>query len=303
MRKIPYHTMAHQYTIMGYMEDAQYQQCSEAAEYLNATHPTLYKAVAKRLLGFEFEEVRAKLLEQKKILDPNVRVIVVDETIGRAESASEFLSRITKETEFKLFECEDSDPNSYSALARKNHALYLKSTGAMFAWMTVSIGDMLQGRIVFQLFSNLVPRTCQNFLHLCRGDLPDAVGEDGAPIRLHYKDTTFYRAVKNGWIQGGDVSGKGGNGGYSAYGRYFPDESFAVKHNDVGILGMVNDGEHTNASSFYITLQKSEWMDTRYVAFGRVVEGLSIVNAIAAVETKHNQSFKVPVTISDCGEI
>lgn len=295
--------MAHTFTVVGYMEDAQFQQCSEAADYLNTAHPDGYKVTARKLLGFEFEELRSKLVEQKKIEDPSARVIVVNETAGTAESAGAFLGRIVVDTEFKLFPSDDSDPNGYAALARKNHALYLKSTGAMFAWMIVKIGDMVQGRIVFQLYSNLVPRTCQNFLHLCRGDLPDAKGEDGAPVKLHYKNTTFYRAVKNGWIQGGDVSGLGGNGGHSAYGRFFPDESFAVKHNDVGILGMANDGEHTNSSSFYITLQKSEWMDSRYVAFGRVVEGLSIVNAIASVPTRHNQSFKEVVTISDCGEV
>lgn len=46
------------------------------------------------------------------------------------------------------------------------------------------------------------------------------------------------------------------------------DENFSVPHNQRGIVGMANKGRHTNASQFYITLQPTPWMDTKYVAFG-----------------------------------
>ena len=46
------------------------------------------------------------------------------------------------------------------------------------------------------------------------------------------------------------------------------DENFSVPHNKRGIIGMANKGRHTNASQFYITLQPTPWMDTKYVAFG-----------------------------------
>lgn len=46
------------------------------------------------------------------------------------------------------------------------------------------------------------------------------------------------------------------------------DESFAVSHNKRGILGMANQGPHSNGSQFYITLQPTQWMDRKYVAFG-----------------------------------
>lgn len=48
----------------------------------------------------------------------------------------------------------------------------------------------------------------------------------------------------------------------------FLDESFAVQHNKRGILGMANNGRHTNGSQYYITLQPAPWMDKKYVAFG-----------------------------------
>jgi peptidyl-prolyl cis-trans isomerase-like 6 len=49
---------------------------------------------------------------------------------------------------------------------------------------------------------------------------------------------------------------------------YFTDENFAVSHSRRGMVGMANKGRHTNGSQFYITLQPTKWMDTKYVAFG-----------------------------------
>ena len=66
---------------------------------------------------------------------------------------------------------------------------------------------------------------------------------------------------------------------------------------------MANDGEHTNSSSFYITCGKSGWMNKRYVAFGRVVEGLKVLRALKELKTKHNQSPVDDVVIADCGEV
>ena len=63
------------------------------------------------------------------------------------------------------------------------------------------------------------------------------------------------------------LSGKG-NASESIYGGLFEDESFAVKHNKRGIVGMANNGRHTNGSQFYITLQPAPFMDKKYVAFG-----------------------------------
>ena len=49
---------------------------------------------------------------------------------------------------------------------------------------------------------------------------------------------------------------------------HLTDENFAIEHNKRGIVGMANKGRHTNGSQFYVTLQATPWMDTKYVAFG-----------------------------------
>ena len=83
----------------------------------------------------------------------------------------------------------------------------------------------------------------------------------------------------------------------------FPDECFSMKHDSEGVLGMANSRKNTNASQFYITVGRNSWMDGKYVAFGRVIEGISTLHRIHLQETKHNQMPTVPVVIEDCGEI
>ena len=70
--------------------------------------------------------------------------------------------------------------------------------------------------------------------------------------------------------------------GYSIYGRYFEDESFVIKHNEPGIIGMANmDVPHSNGSQFYITLAPMSAYDGRRVAFGRVIVGFKSFQQIA----------------------
>lgn len=76
------------------------------------------------------------------------------------------------------------------------------------------------GRIMFQLFSDICPKTCKNFLCLCSGEkgLGKTTGK-----KLCYKGSTFHRVVKNFMIQGGDFSEGNGKGGESIYGGYFKE--------------------------------------------------------------------------------
>ncbi|XP_034848862.1 NK-tumor recognition protein isoform X7 [Mirounga angustirostris] len=105
------------------------------------------------------------------------------------------------------------------------------------------------GRIMFQLFSDICPKTCKNFLCLCSGEkgLGKTTGK-----KLCYKGSTFHRVVKNFMIQGGDFSEGNGKGGESIYGGYFKDENFILKHDRAFLLSMANRGKHTNGSQFFI---------------------------------------------------
>uniref|UniRef100_A0A034W6T0 Peptidyl-prolyl cis-trans isomerase n=1 Tax=Bactrocera dorsalis TaxID=27457 RepID=A0A034W6T0_BACDO len=113
----------------------------------------------------------------------------------------------------------------------------------------ISIGGLNVGRIVFELFKDVAPKTVENFRALCTGEkgLGLVTGK-----QLHYKNVIFHRVVKDFMIQAGDFSAGNGTGGESIYGGTFEDESFDFKHDRPFLLSMANRGKNTNGSQFFM---------------------------------------------------
>ena len=162
----------------------------------------------------------------------------------------------------------------------------------------VTIGGRPAGRIVFELYNDIVPKTAENFRCLCTGE--KGTGRSGKP--LCYNGLTFHRVIPEFMLQGGDFTRGNGTGGESIYGTKFEDENFRMRHTKPGLLSMANAGPNTNGSQFFITTVVTSWLDGKHVVFGEVVQGMDVVKAIEAKGTRSGAT-REPIVIADCGQL
>jgi peptidyl-prolyl cis-trans isomerase B (cyclophilin B) len=125
-----------------------------------------------------------------------------------------------------------------------------------------------RGQIEVELYPQYAPKTVNNFVFLAREGFYDGV--------------TFHRVIDNFVIQGGDPTGTGSGGpGYR-----FEDEvkNNPLKH-ETGVLSMANAGPNTNGSQFFITHSPQPHLNGKHTVFGKVINGIDVVNAIKQGDT------------------
>jgi peptidyl-prolyl cis-trans isomerase B (cyclophilin B) len=135
------------------------------------------------------------------------------------------------------------------------------------------------GAIRIELFPEDAPKTVGNFEELAR--------------KGFYDGTTFHRVIPDFMIQGGDPRGDGTGGpGYT-----FEDE--ANDHRVVrGALAMANAGPNTNGSQFFIvTADECSWLDGKHTVFGKVADGMDVVDEISGVSTDGRDRPNDPVVV------
>ena len=144
------------------------------------------------------------------------------------------------------------------------------TTGNPKVKIVTSMGD-----IVVELFEDDTPNTVANFIELCEAKF--------------YDDIRFHRIIKGFMIQGGCPFAKGSvsaRAGSGDAGYKFADEFVdKYKFDSKGLLAMANSGPNTNGSQFFITLGAAEWLNGKHTIFGKVIEGMDIVDKLGAVQT------------------
>jgi cyclophilin family peptidyl-prolyl cis-trans isomerase len=124
-----------------------------------------------------------------------------------------------------------------------------------------------KGAISVELFDEDAPKTVENFRKLAADGFYDGV--------------TFHRVIPDFMVQGGDPTGTGRGG---------PGYQFEDEFNDHkvvrGALAMANAGPNTNGSQFFIvTAEATPWLDGKHTVFGRVTDGMDVVDQISSADT------------------
>ncbi len=130
------------------------------------------------------------------------------------------------------------------------------------------------GDIHVRLFPEAAPKAVENFVtHSKNG---------------YYNNTIFHRVIRKFMIQCGDPLGDG-TGGESIWGKEFEDEFSALKHDKAYTVSMANAGPNTNGSQFFITTERTPWLDKKHTIFGRAVQGLDVVHRIENARLQKNK--------------
>ncbi|OOV27723.1 peptidylprolyl isomerase [Flavobacterium sp. LM5] len=132
-----------------------------------------------------------------------------------------------------------------------------------------------KGEILVKLTHDLTPGTVGNFVALAEGNMENKVKPQGVK---YYDGLSFHRVIPDFMIQGGCPQGTGtGDPGYKFDDEFHP----SLKHDRPGVLSMANAGPGTNGSQFFITHVPTSWLDNKHTVFGHVIEGQSVVDAVA----------------------
>ncbi len=126
-----------------------------------------------------------------------------------------------------------------------------------------------KGKIVIELYTGEMPITAGNFVKLAKDGFYDGI--------------VFHRVIDGFMIQGGDPTGTGAGGpGYKIKDEFSGTE---LDRNDRGTISMANAGPNTGGSQFFINLADNRFLDGKHPVFGKVIEGMEVVDLIAQVKT------------------
>ncbi len=143
-----------------------------------------------------------------------------------------------------------------------------------------------KGSIILEMFTEQMPNTTENFLSLAAAGF--------------YDGTKFHRVIDGFMIQGGDPTSKGDDA--SLYGRggpgyTIPDEFASGLSNIRGTISMANAGPNTGGSQFFISVADNTFLDGKHPVFGKVLEGMDVVDTISHAERNRNDLPLQPIVI------
>jgi len=127
--------------------------------------------------------------------------------------------------------------------------------------------DTGRGTMVVELERDRTPATVNNFVFLA--------------LHRYFDGVVFHRVLEDFMAQTGDPTGTGTGGpGYRFADEFHPE----LRHDAPGVLSMANAGPGTNGSQFFVTFGATPWLDGKHAVFGRVIDGLEVLDALTRVD-------------------
>jgi len=152
-----------------------------------------------------------------------------------------------------------------------------------------------EGDIEIELYDEKVPNTVENFVGLATGEKewedPETGETKTTPL---YDDIPVHRVIDDFMVQMGDPTGTGKGGpGYTFDDEFHPE----LRHDGAGIVSMANRGPNTNGSQFFITLGPQPHLDDKHAVFGKVVDGMDVVEEIGSAPTDRQDKPKSQILL------
>jgi cyclophilin family peptidyl-prolyl cis-trans isomerase len=258
-------------TIVGKRLDPVFQKLKAVAEFVKDAFPMTFAFEAEGYFETQYED-RLRVLRDTH--GGAIRQARPSQAFVMAATQDNILFFKTPDDfflwAFRTFKMEDTTNLAfYKRRANKDILKQMLTSENKYCNMSFAIGRGNSETVAFELFGELVPQTVAKFLELLKSG--------------KLLGTLVHRVVKGGWIQAGDVTGKGGCSEF-ADGSILPDE----RVNDVdaaGLLCIANCGPDTNGSQFFITVKPLPFFNGKYVVIGRVISGMRVVRMINSVKT------------------
>ncbi|PFH61142.1 hypothetical protein XA68_18092 [Ophiocordyceps unilateralis] len=226
-------------------------------ENFRAVNLALYQGQPQKkgVVSIEMGASKNPLLQESEAQDP----ILVATGVGKVRF---FMFTNEQDVSKSTRDIQNEKPANLGA--KKEVKVRQKET-ANAAVLRTTYGD-----IHIRLFPDAAPKAVENFVTHAKSG--------------YYNNTIFHRVIRKFMIQGGDPFGDG-TGGESIWGREFEDEFSSLKHDKPYTVSMANAGPNTNGSQFFITTEKTPWLDGKHTIFGRATQGFDVINKIENVRT------------------
>ncbi|KXJ91961.1 hypothetical protein Micbo1qcDRAFT_146739 [Microdochium bolleyi] len=226
-------------------------------EHIRPLNLAIYQGqpLKKGVTTIEMAASNNPLLQESETRDPILVATAIDKVRFYMFTNEEDVSKSTRDV-------QNERP---TALGSRKPAEEKKAQTGTGAVIHTTYGD-----IHIRLFPDAAPKAVENFVTHSRSG--------------YYNSTIFHRVIRKFMIQCGDPLGDG-TGGESIWGREFEDEFSTLKHDKPYTVSMANAGPNTNASQFFITTEKTQWLDGKHTIFGRAVQGLDVIHKIENART------------------